>query len=326
MTRVFSGIKPSGSVQLGNYLGALQNWVLMQEETDAVYCVVDLHALTVLHDPEELKSSTLSLTQMLIAVGLDPERCILFVQSHVKEHAECAWLMECTAAFGELRRMTQFKDKSTGNDFVSAGLFTYPALQAADILLYDTNQVPVGEDQRQHIELTRDIAIRFNSRFGETFTVPEAVIPSSGARVMDLQHPEKKMSKSEDSPQGTILLLDPPDVIEKKVKRAVTDSDDEVFFDIENKPGVSNLLSILGAATGKTPQEASKGIDRYGDLKSATSEAVIELLKPVQEKYFDLADDPAETNRLIAKGAEKAREVASATLSRAQENIGLFKH
>ncbi len=257
-------------MQLGNYLGALQNWVLMQEETDAVYCVVDLHALTVLHDPEELKSSTLSLTQMLIAVGLDPERCILFVQSHVKEHAECAWLMECTAAFGELRRMTQFKDKSTGNDFVSAGLFTYPALQAADILLYDTNQVPVGEDQRQHIELTRDIAIRFNSRFGETFTVPEAVIPSSGARVMDLQHPEKKMSKSEDSPQGTILLLDPPDVIEKKVKRAVTDSDDEVFFDIENKPGVSNLLSILGA--------------------------------------------------------EKAREVASATLSRAQENIGLFKH
>jgi len=307
-------------------LGALQNWVLMQEETDAVYCVVDLHALTVLHDPEELKSSTLSLTQMLMAVGLDPERCILFVQSHVKEHAECAWLMECTAAFGELRRMTQFKDKSTGNDFVSAGLFTYPALQAADILLYDTNQVPVGEDQRQHIELTRDIAIRFNSRFGETFTVPEAVIPSSGARVMDLQHPEKKMSKSEDSPQGTILLLDPPDVIEKKVKRAVTDSDDEVFFDIENKPGVSNLLSILGAATGKTPQAASKGIDRYGDLKSATSEAVIELLKPVQEKYFDLADDPAETNRLIAKGAEKAREVASATLSRAQENIGLFKH
>lgn len=313
-------------MQLGNYLGALQNWVLMQEETDAVYCVVDLHALTVLHDPEELKSSTLSLTQMLMAVGLDPERCILFVQSHVKEHAECAWLMECTAAFGELRRMTQFKDKSTGNDFVSAGLFTYPALQAADILLYDTNQVPVGEDQRQHIELTRDIAIRFNSRFGETFTVPEAVIPSSGARVMDLQHPEKKMSKSEDSPQGTILLLDPPDVIEKKVKRAVTDSDDEVFFDIENKPGVSNLLSILGAATGKTPQEASKGIERYGDLKSATSEAVIELLKPVQEKYFDLADDPAETNRLIAKGAEKAREVASATLSRAQENIGLFKH
>ena len=313
-------------MQLGNYLGALQNWVLMQEETDAVYCVVDLHALTVLHDPEELKSSTLSLIQMLMAVGLDPERCILFVQSHVKEHAECAWLMECTAAFGELRRMTQFKDKSTGNDFVSAGLFTYPALQAADILLYDTNQVPVGEDQRQHIELTRDIAIRFNSRFGETFTVPEAVIPSSGARVMDLQHPEKKMSKSEDSPQGTILLLDPPDVIEKKIKRAVTDSDDEVFFDIENKPGVSNLLSILGAATGKTPQEASKGIDRYGDLKSATSEAVIELLKPVQEKYFDLADDPAETNRLIAKGAEKAREVASATLSRAQENIGLFKH
>ncbi|MBL89656.1 MAG: tryptophan--tRNA ligase [Actinobacteria bacterium] len=326
MTRVFSGIKPSGAVQLGNYLGALQNWVSMQDESEAVYCVVDLHALTVPHDPDELRSSTLSLTQMLMAVGLDPDRCILFVQSHVQEHAECAWLMECTAAFGELRRMTQFKDKSTGNEFVSAGLFTYPALQAADILLYDTNQVPVGEDQRQHIELTRDIAIRFNSRFGDTFTVPEAIIPSSGARVMDLQHPEKKMSKSEDSPQGTILILDPPDAIEKKIKRAVTDSDDEVFFDIDTKPGVSNLLSILGAATGKTPQEASDGIERYGDLKNATAEAVVELLKPIQEKYHDLADDPGETNRLIAKGAEKAREIASATLSRARNNIGLFSH
>ena len=324
MNRVFSGIKPSGAVQLGNYLGALQNWVSMQDESDAVYCVVDLHALTVPHDSDELRSSTLSLTQMLMAVGLDPDRCILFVQSHVKEHAECAWLMECTAAFGELRRMTQFKDKSTGNEFVSAGLFTYPALQAADNLLYDTNHVPVGEDQRQHIELTRDIATRFNSRFGDTFTLPEAVIPPSGARVMDLQHPEKKMSKSEESPQGTILVLDPPDVIEKKFKRAVTDSDDEIFFDAEKKPGISNLLSILGAATGKTPQEACNGITRYGDLKSATAEAVIELLRPVQEKYYALADDPGETNRLIAKGAEKAREIASATLSRARNNIGLL--
>ena len=326
MNRVFSGIKPSGAVQLGNYLGALQNWVSMQDESDAVYCVVDLHALTVPHDSDELRSSTLSLTQMLMAVGLDPDRCILFVQSHVKEHAECAWLMECTAAFGELRRMTQFKDKSTGNEFVSAGLFTYPALQAADILLYDTNHVPVGEDQRQHIELTRDIATRFNSRFGDTFTLPEAVIPPSGARVMDLQHPEKKMSKSEESPQGTILVLDSPDVIEKKFKRAVTDSDDEIFFDAEKKPGISNLLSILGAATGKTPQEACNGITRYGDLKSATAEAVIELLRPVQEKYYALADDPGETNRLIAKGAEKAREIASATLSRARHNIGLLNH
>ena len=261
---------------------------------------------------------------MLMAVGLDPERCILFVQSHVQEHAECAWLMECTAAFGELRRMTQFKDKSTGNEFVSAGLFTYPALQAADILLYVTYQVPVGEDQRQHIELTRDIAIRFNSRFGDTFTVPEAVIPPSGARVMDLQHPEKKMSKSEESPQGTIMVLDSPDVIEKKFKRAVTDSDDEIFFDAEKKPGISNLLSILGAATGKTPQEACNGSTRYGDLKSASAEAVIELLRPVQEKYYALADDPGETNRMIAKGAEKAREIASATLSRARHNIGLL--
>jgi tryptophanyl-tRNA synthetase len=210
MSRVFSGIKPSGSVHLGNLLGALRNWVALQDEADTVYCVVDLHALTIPQDPEELRASTLSLAQMMIAVGLDPERCTLFVQSHVHEHSECAWLMECTAAFGELRRMTQFKDKVEQADFISGGLFTYPALQAADILLYDTDQVPVGEDQRQHIELTRDIAERFNARYGETFVVPEAVVPPAGARVMDLQAPENKMSKSEDSPQGSISLLDEP--------------------------------------------------------------------------------------------------------------------
>ena len=266
MTRVFSGIKPTGSVHLGNLLGALRNWVAMQDEADTVYCVGDLHALTVPHDPEELRAATLSLTQLLVASGLDPERCTLFVQGHVREHAECAWVMECTAAFGELRRMTQFKDKSEGNDFVSGGLFTYPALQAADILLYDTDQVPVGEDQRQHIELTRDIAMRFNSRYGETFVVPEAVIPPTGARVMDLQHPENKMSKSDDGAQGTILLLDDPAAIEKKFKRAVTDSGDEVWYDPADKPGVSNLLSILGAATGQSPEAAADGLERYGDL------------------------------------------------------------
>ncbi len=324
MSRVFSGIKPSGSVHLGNLLGALRNWVALQDRAEAVYCVVDLHALTAPQDPAELRASTLSLAQMLIAVGLDPDRCTLFVQSHVHEHSECAWLMECTAAFGELRRMTQFKDKSDQGGFVSGGLFTYPALQAADILLYDTDEVPVGEDQRQHIELTRDIAERFNSRYGDTFVVPEAVVPPAGARVMDLQQPDNKMSKSEDSPQGSISLLDEPAAIEKKVKRAVTDSDGEVRFDVAAKPGVSNLLSILGAATGREPDEASEDIDRYGDLKAATAEAVIEMLRPIQARYHELAADPAETSRLLAVGADKAAEVASTTLERARRNIGLL--
>ena len=324
MTRVFSGIKPTGSVHLGNLLGALHNWVALQDEADAVYCVVDLHALTVPHHPDELRTATRSLAQVLLAVGLDPDRSTIFVQGHVTEHAECAWVMECTASFGELRRMTQFKDKSDGADFVSGGLFTYPALQAADILLYDTDQVPVGEDQRQHIELARDVAVRFNSRFGDTFVVPEAVIPPAGARVMDLQHPENKMSKSDDGAQGTILLLDEPTAIEKKFKRAVTDSETDVRYDPVMKPGVSNLLSILGVATDRSPVEAAVGVDRYGDLKSATAEAVIELLRPVQDRYRELAADPAETDRLLAIGAEKARAVASATLDRVRTNLGLL--
>ena len=319
MARVFSGIKPTGGVHLGNHLGALQNWVSLQDRADAVYCVVDLHALTVPHDPDELRTATLSLAQILMAIGLDPDRCTLFVQSHVHEHSECAWIMECTAAFGELRRMTQFKDKSEGSDFVSGALFTYPAL------LYDTNQVPVGEDQRQHIELTRDIAVRFNNRYGDTFVVPEAVIPEAGARVMDLQHPTAKMSKSDESPQGTVLLLDEPSVVEKKIKRSVTDSGSEVRYDPAEKPGVSNLLAILGAATGQSPQRAADGIERYGDLKAATAEAVIEMLRPIQERYHELAADPAETGRLLAKGADKARQVASATMARARANLGLLE-
>lgn len=324
MARVFSGIKPPGDVHLGNLLGALNNWVALQDQAESVYCVVDLHALTVPHDPEALRADTLSLAQVLFAVGLDPERSTVFVQSHVHEHTECAWIMECTAAFGELRRMTQFKDKSESASFVSGGLFTYPALQSSDILLYDTNQVPVGEDQRQHVELTRDIAIRFNHRFGETFVVPEAVVPPTGARVMDLQNPTAKMSKSDESPQGTIRVLDDPAVIEKKVKRSVTDSDNEVRFDPAEKPGVSNLLSILGASTGQTPQQAAEGIERYGDLKAATAEALIEMLRPIQERYNELAADPAETTRLLAVGAGKARHVASATVGRAKTNMGLL--
>ena len=324
MARIFSGIKPSGSVHLGNLLGALKNWAALQNENESGYCVVDLHALTLPQNPEELRASTLSLAQMLIAVGIDPDKSTLFIQSHVSEHTECAWLMECTASFGELRRMTQFKDKSDKADFDSGGLFTYPALQASDINLYDTDQVPVGEDQRQHVELTRDLTERFNNRYGETFVVPEAVIPPAGARVMDLQDPTNKMSKSEDSPQGSISLLDDEKTIEKKITRAVTDSDGEILFDTENKPGVSNLLSILGAATGQNPQNAGAGLSNYGELKGATAEAVIEMLRPIQSKYYELANDPEETSRLLALGADKAREVASATLDRARNNLGLI--
>ena len=228
MARVFSGIQPSGSLHLGNLLGALRNWVVEQHESDALYCVVDLHALTVPQDPAELRASTLELAQLLLAVGIDPDVSTLFVQSHVHEHAELAWIMQCTAAFGELNRMTQFKDKSEGKDFVSAGLFTYPTLMAADILLYDTDRVPVGDDQRQHLELARDLAERFNSRYGDTFVVPEAAIPTVGARVMDLAHPERKMSKSTESPQGLILVLEDPAAVAKKIKRAVTDTDGDV--------------------------------------------------------------------------------------------------
>lgn len=324
MTRVFSGIKPTGPVQLGNLLGALRRWVVEQDDADTVFCVVDLHALTVEQDPAELRTRTLELAQILLAVGIDPDRSTVFVQSHVPEHTELSWILECTAAFGELRRMTQFKDKSDGADFVSAGLFTYPALMAADILLYDTDQVPVGDDQRQHVELARDLAIRFNHRYGDTFVVPKATFPSAGARVMDLQHPEKKMSKSEDSPQGTILVLDDLDAVAKKVKRAVTDTDTDVRFDPQAKPGVSNLLSILGACTDQDPATVADHYTRYGDLKTATAEAVVETLRPVQARFAELAADPAGTAAILAKGAEKARAVAGPVLGRARANLGLL--
>jgi tryptophanyl-tRNA synthetase len=324
MTRVFSGIKPTGNVHLGNLLGALVHWADDQHRADSIYCVVDLHALTVPQDPAELRESTVRLAQVLLAVGLDPEVCTLFVQSHVPEHTELAWLMECTAAFGELSRMTQFKDKSARSGFVSGGLFTYPALMAADILLYDTTHVPVGDDQRQHVELTRDLAERFNSRYGPTFVMPEATFPRAGARVMDLQDPTSKMSKSEDGAPGTILLLDDPKAIEKKIKRAVTDTESEVRYDVAAKPGVSNLLSILGAATGRSPEEAALGYTQYGPLKADTAAAVVARLEPIQARFAELAEDPAETQRLLAVGAAKAREVAGATLTRARENVGLL--
>ena len=323
MARVFSGIQPSGDLHLGNLLGALENWVKHQSEHDSVYCVVDLHAVTLPQEPGELERATLELAQLLIAVGIDPERSTLFVQSHVTEHAQMSWLLECTVSFGELRRMTQFKDKSERADFISAGLFTYPALQAADILLYDTDLVPVGDDQRQHIELTRDIAERFNSRYGDTLVVPEHVIPPTGARVMDLQHPENKMSKSTDS-AGTVNILDDLKTVEKRIKRAVTDSDSTVSYDPQGKAGVSNLLSILGAATGQAPTALAERYDQYGPLKTDTAAAVVELLRPIQERYAELADDPAETRRLLRLGADKARAVASATYERARTSVGLL--
>lgn len=324
MTRVFSGIKPTGPVQLGNLLGALRAWVDAQHEADSLYCVVDLHALTVPQDPAALRAQTLELAQVLLAVGIDPDVATLFVQGHVAEHTELAWIMECTAAFGELRRMTQFKDKSEGADFVSGGLFTYPALMAADILLYDTDRVPVGEDQRQHLELARDLAVRFNSRYGDTFVVPEAAVPPVAARVMDLQHPTRKMSKSEDSPQGTILVLEDLASVAKKVKRAVTDNDGEVRYDPEAKPGVSNLLAILSACTGEAPDALADRYEQYGPLKADTAEAVVELLRPIQARHAELAADPGGTADLLAKGAEKARDLAVPTLTRARHALGLL--
>jgi len=324
MSRVLSGLQPSGDLHLGNYLGAVRNWVADQDVHDAFYCIVDLHALTLDIDPAELRSRTYETALDLLAAGLDPERCTLFVQSHVTEHAQLAWLLECTATMGELERMTQFKEKSAGRDSVRVGLLTYPVLQAADILLYDAERVPVGDDQRQHLELTRDLAQRFNHRYGETFVVPEAAIPTVGARVMDLQHPERKMSKSVNSPLGTILLLDPPAEIERKVKKAVTDTDGEVRYDPAAKPGLSNLIELLAVATDRSPTQVAEGYQRYGDLKGDLAEALVALLAPVQERRARLAADPGAVGALLATGADKARAVASATYHRAAGAIGLL--
>jgi tryptophanyl-tRNA synthetase len=326
VTRVLSCIQPTGSVHLGNYLGALVNWVSGQHEAEVFHGIVDLHALTVTDQPKVLGVQTLELAAMLFAVGLDPLRATIFVQSHIHEHSELAWVMECTVSFGELSRMTQFKDKAAKReaDFVSAGLFTYPALQAADILLYDAQEVPVGDDQRQHIEITRDIAMRFNGRFGDTFVVPKIVTPRAGAKVTDLQEPTAKMSKSSNTDAGIVYLLDEPAAILKKFKRAVTDSDGEVRFDRAEKPGVSNLIEILAACTGRTPQKVAAEYTQYGPLKADTGEAVVEILSPIQHRYHELMGDKAELSRLLRTGAEKARAVASATLERTYNNIGLL--
>jgi tryptophanyl-tRNA synthetase len=324
MARVLSGIQPTGDVHLGNYLGAIRLWARDQHEQDAYFCVVDLHALTLEFDPAELRAKTLQTATLLLAAGLDPDVCTLFVQGHVPQHTELAWLLECTATYGELHRMTQFKDKAEGRESVRVGLFTYPVLQAADILLYDADQVPVGEDQRQHIELCRDLAIRFNHHYGETFKVPEATIPKVGARVMDLQDPTIKMSKSRSSPQGKIDLLEPPESIARKIKRAVTDTETEVRYDPATKPGVSNLLELLSVSTGAPPGDLAARYTQYGPLKADTAEAVVEYLRPVQERYRILAADEGHVQDLLAKGAAKAEAVAAATLARARTAMGLL--
>ena len=326
MTRVLSCIQPTGEVHLGNYLGALRNWVNGQHDADAFHGIVDLHALTVTEAPGVIGDTTLRLAAMLFAIGLDPDVATIFVQSHVVQHNQLCWVMECTVSYGELSRMTQFKDKSAKRegDFISAGLFTYPALQAADILLYDAEHVPVGEDQRQHIEITRDVALRFNHRFGETFVIPQAVTPKAGARVMDLQDPSSKMSKSADSDAGCIMLMDDPSDIARKFKRAVTDSDNEVRYDRAAKPGVSNLLEILAVCTGSTPQELADKYTQYGPLKTDAGDAVAELLRPVQSRYTQLMTDRGELASLLRKGADKATGVAAATLDRAYNAIGFL--
>jgi tryptophanyl-tRNA synthetase len=326
--RVLSGIQPThDSFHLGNYLGALKQWVEMQENHDAFYCVVDLHALTVETDPKLLKKRTLLSAAQLIAIDLDPTKCTLFIQSHVPAHNQLAWIFECITGFGEASRMTQFKDKSqkSGADRINVGLFTYPILQAADILLYQPDFVPVGEDQRQHVELTRDIAQRFNSKYKEIFNIPKPEIIKSLAKINDLQDPTAKMSKSASSMAGVIELLDSPEVTLKKFKSSVTDDGKEVKFDEKAKPGISNLLTIHSALSGKSVSElenefSGKG---YGDFKTAVAEVVIAKLEPIGKRTKELMDDPEELSRVLRNGAQKANEVASATLKAAYSAIGL---
>ncbi len=321
--RVFSGIKPSGDSTLGNYSGGYRQYAATQEQGEGFFCIVDLHAITVEHDPAELRRLTLHIAAMLFATGLDPERSTVFVQSHVAAHSEAAWLLGSAASFGELRRMTQFKEKADRQEFVSAAL---PVLMAGDILLYQTDIVPIGDDQRQHLELTRDIAQRFNSRYGETFKVPEGVYPEVGARIMDLQEPEDKMGKTGSSEQGTVLMLDPPDVIRQKFKTAVTDSGRDVVHR-PDKAGVSNLIEIMTVATGESIPEVEARYDGqgYAQLKEDVAEGVIELFEPIRQRYEEIHGDEAELMRLLAVGAEKAREASAPTLEQMYERMGFVR-
>jgi tryptophanyl-tRNA synthetase len=324
--RIFSGIRASGQKTLGNYTGGFRQYAATQEQGEAFFCIVDLHSITTPFEPSELRDATLDLAAMLFATGLDPGRSTVFVQSHVPAHPEAAWLLSAVTSFGELRRMTQFKDRAAEQEFVSAGLFTYPVLMAADILLYRTDLVPVGDDQRQHVELTRDIAERFNQRFGETFVVPKVAVPEEGARLRNLQEPERLMSTTRGAPQGVVRLVDPPDVIRKKLKSAVTDSGRDVRHDPE-KPGISNLLEIMSVATGDPISELETRYDGqgYGPFKEAVAEAVVALLTPIQDRYEELRGDPAELERLLAQGAEKAREASAGTLEQMYERMGFAR-
>jgi len=322
--KIFSGIQPTGAKHLGNYSGGFRQYAATQEQGDAYFCIVDLHSITVAHDPEDLRERTLDLAALMFATGLDPERSTVFVQSHVTAHAEAAWLLGCVATMGELQRMTQFKDKAGKQTSVSAGLFIYPVLMVGDILLYQTDIVPIGDDQRQHLELTRDVAERFNSRFGETFTVPTGVYPEAGARIMDLQQPGNKMSTTGGNPQGTIYLLDPPEVVRKKLKSSVTDSGREIVHDLDEKAGISNLIEIMTVTTGETIAEVEKRYvgAGYGQFKSDVGDAVVELLGPIQERFRALRGDSAELERMLARGAAKARESSAPTLKKMYERMG----
>jgi len=323
MTRIFSGIKPTGESTLGNYSGGYRQYAATQERGDGFFCIVDLHAITVEHDPAELHRLTLHIAAMLFATGLDPERSTVFVQSHVAAHSEAAWLLGSSASFGELRRMTQFKEKADQQEFVSSALFQYPVLMAGDILLYQTDIVPIGDDQRQHLELTRDIAQRFNTRFGEIFTLPEGVYPEIGARIMDLQDPEGKMGKTGSTDQGTILIMDSADSVRAKFKTAVTDSGREIVHR-PDKPGIANLIEIMTVATGESIPEVEGRFDGqgYGAFKEAVAEAVVELLAPVQHRYEEVRSDEGELMRMLRVGAEKARAASAPTLELMYERMG----
>ena len=324
---MFSGIQPTGRKTLGNFSGGFRQYVQTQETHDAFFCIVDLHSISVDYDPEDLRRSTLDLAAMLFASGLDPERSTVFCQSHVTAHAEAAWLLSSVASYGQLGRMTQFKDKSEGREFISAALFTYPVLMAGDILLYQTDLVPIGDDQRQHLELARDVAERFNYRFGETFRVPDGQYPAVGGRIMDLQEPSNKMSTTLSSEQGAVYIVDPPDTIRKKFKSAVTDSGREVRYDPQEKAGVSNLLEIMSVATGEPIEALERRFAGagYGDFKEAVGESVVELLTPIRERFEALRADERQLQRLLAVGAEKARRTSEPTLELMYERMGFAR-
>ncbi|AEY65367.1 tryptophan--tRNA ligase [Clostridium sp. BNL1100] len=325
--RIFSGVQPSGNLTIGNYLGAIKNWIPLQEEYECLYCVVDLHTLTVRQKPAELRQRSLNLLALYMACGLDPKKSILFLQSHVSAHAELAWILNCFTYMGELNRMTQFKDKSQRHgDNINAGLFTYPVLMAADILLYQADLVPIGQDQKQHLEITRDVADRFNNIYGDTFTIPEAFIPKIGAKIMSLQEPEKKMSKSDENENAYVLILDSQDAVMRKFKRAVTDSEREIRYDEQNKPGVSNLISIYSSVTGKSISDIEKEFEArsYGDLKETVGQSVVDMLVPIQQKFNEFSADKEQLNLILKENAEKAAYMARKTLSKVQRKIGLL--